>query len=66
MKELQLNEVQEVSGGFYSVSNLAAATRFTGALGFLSGAFQVGFTAGTWLNENTPIQMWISEVIEAN
>ncbi|WP_127025808.1 hypothetical protein [Rheinheimera mangrovi] len=64
MNVLNAKQIAVVSGGnIYSASNLAAATRFTGALGFLATSFKVGYEAGEWLNENTPIQSWISEAL---
>lgn len=64
MNVLDAKQIAVVSGGeFYSAANLAAATRFVGALGFLSGAFHIGYSAGGWLNNNTPIQIWISDAL---
>ncbi|EGM76961.1 hypothetical protein Rhein_2938 [Rheinheimera sp. A13L] len=64
MNILDTKQIAVVSGGeFYSGPNLAAASRFAGALGFLAGSFQAGYTAGQWLNQNTPIQRWISEAL---
>jgi hypothetical protein len=33
------------------------------ATGLVGGAFLAGWEAGEWLNENTPIQEWISDAI---
>ncbi|WP_233078834.1 hypothetical protein [Rheinheimera soli] len=64
MNVLDAKQIAVVSGGeFYSARNLAAATRFTGALGFLAASFQAGYKAGEWLNSNTPIQSWISDAL---
>ncbi|MBY0419045.1 MAG: hypothetical protein K2W88_13410 [Pararheinheimera sp.] len=64
MNVLDTKQIAVVSGGqFYSAGNLAAATRFVGALGFLSGAFQAGYAAGQWLNVNTSVQSWISDAL---
>lgn len=65
MNVLDTKQIALVSGGeFYSARNLAAAARFTGALGFLAGAFQAGYAAGQWLNTNTSVQSWISNALE--
>lgn len=62
---LDTKQIAAVSGGeFYSPKNLAAATRFVAALGFLAGAFQAGYIAGQWLNTNTSVQRWISDALE--
>ncbi|MFB2978214.1 hypothetical protein [Microseira sp. BLCC-F43] len=50
-----------VSGWFSGSTRLA--TRLT-AVGAVWGAFQAGWEAGQWLNENTPIQSWISNALE--
>lgn len=64
MNVLDTKQIAVVSGGeFYSGPNLAAAARFSAALGLLAGSFQAGYTAGQWLNRNTPIQRWISEAL---
>lgn len=64
MNVLNAKQIAVVSGGnIYSASNLAAATRFTGALGFLAASFTVGYEAGKWLNQNTPVQRWISNAL---
>ncbi len=64
MNILDDKQIAVVSGGqFYSASNLAAATRFTSALGFLAVSFQAGYSAGQWINRNTPIQRWISNAL---
>lgn len=64
MNILDSKQIALVSGGeFYSGPNLAAAARFAGAIGFLVTSFKAGYEAGEWLNENTPIQQWISDAL---
>ncbi|MFT7458717.1 MAG: hypothetical protein ACI909_001391 [Planctomycetota bacterium] len=57
LRELNIYEINNVSGGLrfatgtggiFSPKNLAAAARFSRGLGYLSGAFGVGYTIGTY------------------
>lgn len=69
MQELTFKQVEMVSGGLtgegqiFSKTNIAAATRLVTGVGLLYGAFKVGYAAGEWLNENTPIQELIESAI---
>jgi hypothetical protein len=56
-RELEQQESDLVVGGDW--------VRFAGAAGAVWTAFQGGWDAGQWLNENTPIQEWIASGLEA-
>lgn len=57
-----------VSGslGLDAAGRLTAAGLGTGYGLALTGAALAGWHAGQWLNENTPIQSWISDAIDGD
>ena len=67
MKNLSQNQLSQVNGGYgtgpdgiFSETNLASAGRFARGLGYVGGAFSVGWAIGSWLNDNTGIQDFIA------
>jgi hypothetical protein len=69
MKELTVEQVSVVSGGFRpptqiwpGMSARLALTTFAG-WGALGGAFSAGWAVGSWLNENTSIQSYIADLL---
>ncbi|GET36142.1 hypothetical protein [Microseira wollei] len=56
-------ELDLIKGGLQltPLTPVSAAIRTFPGLGYIVGAFTAGYKAGEWLNENTPIQSWISE-----
>lgn len=71
MKELNIEDMEIISGGLQPPSNIhpfmdvrIALTTFKG-MGLVGAAFGVGYAAGQWLNENTPIQDWVAKGIDS-
>ncbi len=61
MRELTLNEIEGVSGGFdwgtgsngiFSPTNFSSASRFAGGVGLVYGSFRAGYSVGTWAYNN--------------
>jgi len=61
MRELSLNEVEQVSGGFnwftgageiFSADSIAQASLFSGGLGLLAASWSVGYRAGSWISNS--------------
>lgn len=69
MKEVSINDLEIVSGGLVPPANVypgmdaRIALRTFPGLGYVATAFGAGYAAGQWLNENTPIQEWISNAL---
>jgi hypothetical protein len=70
MKELTVEQVSVVSGGFKpptqiwpGMSARLALTTFAG-WGAVGGAFSAGWAIGSWLNANTRIQSHIAEYLQ--
>jgi hypothetical protein len=69
MKELSIQQLKVVSGGLapptnvYPGMNASVALRKFPGLGYITTAFAGGYAAGEWLNENTPIQGWIADML---
>lgn len=66
MRELNMQEVEQISGGFngftgagqiFGAESIGAASRFAGGLGLIYGAYNVGYSAGTWINDNYGTQI---------
>jgi hypothetical protein len=73
LQDVTREELEEIYGGFRPTENSPVSGWFSGgtplatrltAAGAVWGAFQAGWEAGQWLNENTPIQSWISNALE--
>lgn len=68
MKSLSTIDAETVSGGLVPppitllTDARIAATTLPGA-GAVVSAVAVGWAIGEWLNDNTPIQSWISDAI---
>lgn len=71
MRELAVKDLEVVSGGLAPPTNLhprmdarIAVESFKG-WGVLGSAFGLGYTIGSWLNDNTPVQAWIADGLDA-
>ena len=72
MRELTIENMKLVSGAFTPPTNvypgmpIGIALRTFPGLGYVGAAFSAGYAAGQWLNENTPIQQWISDTLDGD
>jgi hypothetical protein len=72
MRNLTHSELTQISGGFKPTPDSPVSGYFRGGfrpfalgVGAVWVAFYGGWEAGQWLNENTPIQEWLSDSIGA-
>lgn len=65
LKELNLTEMQKVTGGYQVtlMSPAGAAIRTIPGFGAVVSSAKVGWKIGEWLNKNTRIQALIADLI---